>query len=528
VLTDNPVCGLCDEFADRLWIEPVFWEHEPLLAAETFEKQLPRPHDCEGPVRILWAGLGTRPPTSPVPTLAAAPAASRMNLRTSPSASAAAVDPTGNKTMIQPDSSLALETPTRRRFLGDASLALGAASLLSMVRCLAAQVAGGRPPRILLVSGWQTVNIGDIGHTPGVLRLLDQHIPQAQITLWPNNIGDGVEEMLRRNFPKLTYAKSEEEVKAAFADNDFLLHGSGPSLVGERKIAQWRKQTGKPYGIYCITYASKSAEQKEIINGARFAFFRDPISLQFAKDQGLTCPIMEFGPDGAFAVDVHNDAAATKFLGAHGLEEGKFLCVIPRLRYTPYWKIRGKAMTAEDQHKHQRNEQMKEHDHAPLRDAICAVVRQTPMKVLICPEDQSQMAVGKEMLLDPLPDDVKRRVVWRDTYWLTDEAVSTYVRSAGLFGLEMHSPIMCVGNGVPAIVCRFKEQTTKGFMWRQIGLGDWLFDMDDPADVARLTPTVLSFVQDSAGTKAKLAKAQAFVQRRQQETMAVVKKNLPA
>jgi len=31
---------------------------------------------------------------------------------------------------------------------------------------------------------------------------------------------------------------------------------------------------------------------------------------------------------------------------------------------------------------------------------------------------------------------------------------------------------MCIGNGIPAVVCRFKEQTTKGFMWEDIGLGD--------------------------------------------------------
>ena len=39
---------------------------------------------------------------------------------------------------------------------------------------------------------------------------------------------------------------------------------------------------------------------------------------------------MEFGPDGAFAVDLRNDAAADAFLKANGLEEGKFLCCIPR------------------------------------------------------------------------------------------------------------------------------------------------------------------------------------------------------
>ena len=110
------------------------------------------------------------------------------------------------------------------------------------------------------------------------------------------------------------------------------------------------------------------------------------------------------------------------------------------------------------------------------------------MKVLVCPEDSTQMETGKELLVDPLPADVKANVVWRENFWLTDEAISTYVRSAGLFGSEMHSPIMCIGNGIPAIVCRFAEQTTKGFMWRDIGLGDWLFDLDKEEELHASRP----------------------------------------
>ena len=211
-----------------------------------------------------------------------------------------------------------------------------------------------------------------------------------------------------------------------------------------------------------------------------FAYFRDSKSLELAKQRGATCPLMEFGPDGAFATDLRDDAKAMAFLKENGLEEGKFLCCIPRLRFTPYWTIHKER--AMDPVKHARNEALKEHDHAPHRQAIIEVLRQTQLKVLICPEDQTQMAVGKELLYDALPADVKARAVWRPNYWLTGEAVSVYTRSAGLFGNEMHSPIMCVGNGIPAIVCRWAEQTSKGFMWRDIGLGDWLFDFDKEED----------------------------------------------
>ncbi|MFZ4765469.1 MAG: polysaccharide pyruvyl transferase family protein [Roseimicrobium sp.] len=392
--------------------------------------------------------------------------------------------------------------------------------------------AEGRPRRIVLRSSWQTVNIGDIAHTPGVLALLEKHLPEVEVRLWPSSVGNGVEEMLMKRFPKLKIIKGRKDILAAFAECDFLLHGSGPSLVAAKDVAKWRKETGKPYGVYGITLsslkayaweASEGLDLRPILNEAKFVYFRDSVSLKAMKDAGVTCPIMEFCPEGSFAVDLRNDAAADAFLKEHQLEVGKFLCCIPRYRNTPYWKI--KKGVALDEKKHARNEAMKEHDLAPLREAIIAVVKQTEMKVLVCPEDASQMEIGKEMLVDKLPDDVKARVAWRPNYWLTDEALSTYVRSAGLFGAEMHSPIMCIGNGIPAIVCRWTEQTSKGLMWRDIGLGEWLFNMDEESEIPGIVPAVLAMAKDPAAAKAKAEKSRAFVEQRQKETMAIVRKS---
>lgn len=380
-----------------------------------------------------------------------------------------------------------------------------------------------RPRRVLLRSSWQTVNIGDIGHTPGVLALLEKHLPGVEVRLWASDVRHGVREMLQARFPRVPIVQKGADVQRAMRECDFLLHGSGPSLVAHKHVKLWREKTRKPYGVFGITVPAINKEIRDHLTNAAFVFFRDTVSLKLARTKGVKCPVMEFGPDGAFAVDVRNDKAAQAYLRAHGLQSGQFLCCIPRLRYTPYWKIKDRPF---DKVKHARNEKMKEHDHAPLRQAICAVVRQTKLKVLLCPEDQTQMAVGKEMLLDRLPRDVKPRVVWREKYWLTDEAVSTYVRSAGLFGLEMHSPIMCVGNGIPAIVCRFREQTSKGFMWRDIGLGDWLFDMDNPRDVARIVPAVLSLAQKPAVAREKAAQAQKRVARLQRGMVQQLGKSL--
>jgi polysaccharide pyruvyl transferase WcaK-like protein len=307
---------------------------------------------------------------------------------------------------------------------------------------------------------------------------------------------------------------------------DFLLHGSGPSLVAAKDVAAFVQHAKKPFGVYGITHGSfLSGNDKELLSKAKFVFFRDTVSLNLAKEQGIESPVMGFAPDGAFACDLRSEQNAIAFLKRNNLEDGKFLCCLSRLRYTPYWTIPGSKRPF-DAERHARNESMKEHDHAPIREAIIRVIRETDLKVLLCPEDMTQMAVGKEMLYDKLPEDVKPRVVWRESFWLTDEALSVYVRSAGLFGSEMHSPIMAIGNGIPAIVCRFQEQTSKGFMWRDIGLGDWLFDLDIETEAAGVADAVVSMAKDFPSAKAKANAALAVVMKAQQETMAILKNHL--
>ncbi|MHB1077841.1 MAG: polysaccharide pyruvyl transferase family protein [Prosthecobacter sp.] len=399
-------------------------------------------------------------------------------------------------------------------------------------------IAAEKPRRLILRSSWQTVNIGDIAHTPGVLALLEKHLPDVEVRLWPSNLDNGVGEMLAARFPKVKVIRGED-VKKSFEECDFLLHGSGPSLVAQADVVKWSQATGKPYGVYGITFSGqqnpkvikdksvKPVQTIDVLSGAKFVYFRDSVSLELAKKMGCTCPRMEFGPDGAFAVDLKDDAKAEAFLKANHLEEGKFLCCIPRLRNTPYWTLPEKH-AAVDEKKDARNKAMMDHDGKPLLDAIVSVIKNTDLKILLCPEDKTQMKIGKEMLYDKLPEDVKGRVVWRENYWLTNEAISTYRRSAGLFGHEMHSPIMCIGNGIPAIVCRWAEQTSKGYMWRDIGLNEWLFDLDKEDELQRVAATVLAMAQDPAGSKSKAEKVREMVMAKFALSMAVVKGCLPA
>ena len=264
---------------------------------------------------------------------------------------------------------------TRRDFL------LGSASVAALVPILWARTKGKQPRRILLRSSWQVVNIGDIAHTPGVLALLEKYLPDAEVRLWASpDLSEEVMAMEHKRFPKLRIVKgsiaangkaSTPELQDALEWCDFLLHGSGASLVAAKDVAAFVKHTSKPFGVYGITHGSFfSGDDKDLLSQAKFVFFRDSVSLKTAQAEGVKSPVMEFGPDGAFGCDLRNDAQAKAFLQANGLEEGKFLCCIPRLRYTPYWKIRNQTMTEEQQRRAARNDAMAEHDHAPLRAAI--------------------------------------------------------------------------------------------------------------------------------------------------------------
>jgi polysaccharide pyruvyl transferase WcaK-like protein len=375
-----------------------------------------------------------------------------------------------------------------------------------------------------------------VAHAPGILALLEKHVPEADVTLWPHYRHTPPDEvaMLRRRFPKLRLVFGQvgergevpAEVGAAMDAADFFLHGSGPATVGFRQITAFRERTGgRPFGVYGVTYGLYGTPEKAFLSDAAFAYFRDGVSLERAKRDGIRAPVMAFGPDAAFAADVRDDARAAAYLRSAGLEDGGFVVAIPKQRITSSWlhPLKGRPF---DPEKHARNEAMKEHDHAPLREAITRIVRETGLKVLIGHEDLTELPIGKDWVLDRLPSDVQKRCVWRDTLWGLEEAVGVYARSAGMVSLEMHSPILCIGLGVPAIVCRWEEQSSKGTMWRDVGLGEWLFDFDDEKDVARMPTAALALAKDPAAARAKAAKARELVHGHFTRSMGVLRKAL--
>ena len=447
----------------------------------------------------------------------------------------------------------------RRRFLASsATAALTLGALRSSL--FAAAEKAGRPPRILLRSSWQSVNIGDIGHTPGALSLLWKHFPECEITLWPGELGHGSRELLTKAYPRLKIVEGSLDADGkpkspalaqAWAEADLYLSGSGSGFPAAAHAVAFQKATGKPVGVFGVSNdpisgmgktrdpeggtlkslrertlalppTHLSADLRFIMDRAAFFFCRDTITRDYLKAQGVKSPIVEFGPDAQLGMHLRDDAKGLAYLKAAGLEEGKFICVIPRLRYTPYYKIRNTKPTADDTIKDAINNRTTKQDHDKLRELIVSYVRATGNKVMACAEMTYQVQMAKDELVDPLPADVKKNVVWRDTYWLPDEAASIYARAQAVISVECHSPLIALHNGTPTFYVRQPTDTCKGQMYRDIGADDWFFEIDETSG-AQLWSRLELIHKNPAAARAKVKSIMATVEARQKRMVDAVR-----
>ncbi len=372
-------------------------------------------------------------------------------------------------------------------------------------------------PHILLRSSWQMANIGDMAHAPGSIRLLRETDPDLRITLWARRISDDEGELLQSWFPGLDIVlgdldadgvASTVELEAAIAAADALVHGSGRLWAGEPDVVRWADRTGKPYGFMGITVDPLSPDQAtnltdmaalvaalgaddmperrhELLREARFVRCRDSVSADHLARHGLADELTGFGPDAVFAFQ-HEDAAGADVLADElDLPSEGFVCVIPRLRWSPYHHMLGTPIGHTERLKDAVNAVYRELEVPVLIETINRVVREHGRTVLLAPEMTYAPQLSAEIaaLLD---DDVASSVRVMDRFWGPATAMSTYARAAAVVSMECHSPILATRVGTPSVYLRQPTDTIKGQMWADLGLGDRVHELEtpDPASVA--------------------------------------------
>lgn len=402
---------------------------------------------------------------------------------------------------------------SRRTFLSSVLTALGGSVL----------AVDGRPKVIVLQSAWDTVNIGDIGHTPGTLRVLEQHIPSVKLIVWAMKLDERVTVMLKARFPKVEFLQGsltgkgerDEALRQAIAGCDLFIRNSG--MGQDLSYMQFCRKLGKPYGLFGQSFFAamvegKGAEERiDLLNGASFIYTRETKTLDILKRGGVKTPVLEFGPDGCFGIDVRDDERGLATMKKLGLEEKKFITIHLRTN-TP------KAPGVDDPRPEKLNplyptpKQIADDERraAKYRELVTRWVKKTGHKVLIAPETFKEMEHNKRLIHDPLPPEIQKHVVNLEYFWNADEAASIFARAHTVVCHEPHSPIIALANGTPIIHTYSEFHSPKCWMFKDIGLPEWLLEMDEtPVDV--MFDTLMAIDADYAAAAAKVKKAMGYV-----------------
>ena len=366
-------------------------------------------------------------------------------------------------------------------------------------------------------------NIGTAAHGPSTLAALKKYLPDSvRITIWADApLEPSLSRMMERRFPETEWvfgslSSSDPDTSAlarAVAASDLFLVSSGSGIAVARSLREYRKRTGKPAAAYAIGY---STSQDSLVRDMDFIWFRDVPSLSKAREREVVPSLHGWAPDAVFDFDCVDEAGAEAFMKAGSLVSGQFICCIPGFRYTPRWEYFG---TPVDEQRREVNETSKTKDNGILCRIITETVRQRGLKVLICAEQIPELRLCKEAVYDALPDDVRRQCVLQRTWWSPDLALGVYRHSRCVCGIEMHSQVMAAGNGIPAVVLRHSGFGSKSDMWRTIGLGDWLLDIDDPEAGDRACEIVGSILDDPEAAALKLKRARRIVDAAERNAM---------
>lgn len=392
-----------------------------------------------------------------------------------------------------------------------------------------------RRPSILLISGWNLYNIGDVAITPGFLRLVQRYLPEARVTILAASYPEELRAYLRQ-FPDLIEdfdllpmefkpgQPLSAEMEAAFAGADLLVLNSGMTLSYGYYGHDWdrylprilsfikARELGVPYGIYGHSFDRVDPPAdilyRDVLGSAAFVYTRDSESLALLKSKAIACPEMAFAPDSTFAFDLRNaetDAYADSFLAEHRLEPGKFLAFVPRLDVNRF-----------------RDDGREQVHAAQTRDLISLWVRRTGEPVVIVPEVSRLLEVHKTMIFDQLSPDVQPHVRYMADYWMPDQAQAVYARARIVVSAEMHSVILGLAAGTPSLHPHFAQAGLKQWMLRDLGIEHWLFDQDE-VPLEQVADAMVAVREDPAAAQRAVARATQTFQRRQQETMAVVR-----
>jgi polysaccharide pyruvyl transferase WcaK-like protein len=253
---------------------------------------------------------------------------------------------------------------------------------------------------------------------------------------------------------------------------------------------------GIPYGVNAQSFEAldwpASLVFRPLFRDARFVYCRDPDSLEYLRQQDLLCPRTGWRPDTTFFFNGFDDTWADEFMKKHGLEKGRFITVT--IRSAGQKGPLAGTMTAE------REEAIM----ARIRKFIEDWVSRTGQPVVLAPEVKTEIEAAHRNIFTKLSPATQKKCVEMEKFWTTEQAYSLYQRAQIVVSMEMHSVIMALSLGTPVLMPQFSENGRKVWMLEELGLRDWIFDIDEPATSAALLDAALQIHKDPAAAQQRV------------------------
>ena len=278
------------------------------------------------------------------------------------------------------------------------------------------------------------------------------------------------------------------------------------------------RRLGIPYGI-----GSQSFDALEwpvdtlystLFNDAEFVYCRDSDSLNYLCHRVLTNKSSGWRPDTTFFFNGFDEAWAETFLAEHALEEKKYLCVMLRIsdEKPDFNDPTGGTVSEERQLDHMRK----------MKNFLEQWIEKSSCKVLLCHETRGTLISAKTRLYDILSKNAQKQCVYMDEFWTSEQAYSVFKHARIITSMEMHSIIMSLNVGTPAIHNPYDECGRKKWMLRDLGLGDWLVDIDSPSSENDMLEAAMNIHENYRRGKERIKKLLPDLKVRALETLSEV------
>lgn len=249
-----------------------------------------------------------------------------------------------------------------------------------------------------------------------------------------------------------------------------------------------------PYGINAQSFDAldwpADLMYRRLFGDASFVYCRDSDSLEYLRQRNITNKRMGYRPDSTFFFGGVDDEWLGEFMQTHQLKKGSFVALIIRTsRNSPQDPLLGVM-----------NKDREQANMDKLVEFIEQWLSLTKTPIVLCPEVRWEIGAAKDYLYDRLSPESKRLCVWMSEFWTTEQAYSLFSASRLVISMEMHSVIMAISVGTPVLHPQFREAGRKARMVRDLGLGDWLMDIDEISS-ADLLKTAMAVHEDYDGAR---------------------------